>query len=137
MGFGGIIRDSSGNFVAAIQGSFAGRFSPLLAEAVGLREVLSWIKDRNEGPIVVESDSKFVVDALHHTKDDSSSLGIVLDDCKALLRDLDLCNVSFIYRSANSVAHSLAKAASSMPDHKVWEVMCPSFISDVLVSDLN
>lgn len=61
MGFGGVLCDSNGEFVAAIQGSLPGTFSPILAEAIGLREVLSWIKESSFGSILVETDSQFLL----------------------------------------------------------------------------
>lgn len=43
--FGGVFRDHLGQFIAVIQGMFQGCFNPLIAEVVGLREILSWIKE--------------------------------------------------------------------------------------------
>uniref|UniRef100_A0A803QSF3 RNase H type-1 domain-containing protein n=1 Tax=Cannabis sativa TaxID=3483 RepID=A0A803QSF3_CANSA len=40
----GFIRDSTGKFVQAVSGSRLGVVSPEIAEVVGMKEVLSWIK---------------------------------------------------------------------------------------------
>ncbi|KAM7531912.1 hypothetical protein LguiB_035322 [Lonicera macranthoides] len=58
IGFGGVLRDSAGGFLAAIQGTLQGSYSPLLAEAVGMRKVLSWLKDFSSSPVIVETDSQ-------------------------------------------------------------------------------
>lgn len=136
MGFGGLIRGATGNFIAAIQGSYSGNFSPLIAEAVGIREVLSWIKSGDFGPIIVESDLKLLVDALKSNVEDESSVGIIVDDCKALLQAITDCSVCFVFRSANNAAHSLARVVNSMTGRTVWDSVCPPFLTDVLVNDL-
>ncbi|KAM7464519.1 hypothetical protein LguiA_032640 [Lonicera macranthoides] len=66
MGYAGIFRDANEHFVYAIQGTFRGNFSPLLAKATCLREVLSWIKARNLHDVILESDSKLVVSVLNN-----------------------------------------------------------------------
>ncbi|KAM7487739.1 hypothetical protein LguiB_025223 [Lonicera macranthoides] len=65
-----------------------------------------------------------------------SCVGLILDDCKAFLKDLNHCRISFIRRSANVVFHSLAIASLSLSGQQVWEESCSSFILDVLANDL-
>lgn len=137
MGFGGIIPDSAGSFIAAYQGYFQGCFSPLLAEAISLREVLSWIKTMHIGNLIIESDSQLLVYSTHNSVEDTSSIGLVVDDCKALIGAIDHCEVRFVYRSANDVAHSIARAARSTSGWHEWVQSCPSFIFDVMATDLN
>ncbi|XP_073147449.1 uncharacterized protein [Henckelia pumila] len=45
MGFGCIVRNDSGESIAAVHGCFAGVFDPRTAEALSIREALSWLKD--------------------------------------------------------------------------------------------
>lgn len=45
-GFGCVLRDSSGNFIAGLCGTIMGINSPQIAEALGVREALSWLKHR-------------------------------------------------------------------------------------------
>ena len=53
-----------------------------------------------------------------------------------LVKDLRSYSVYFVWRSANSAAHIIAREAGSMSDHKEWLFM-PSFLIDVLSSDLQ
>lgn len=43
--------------------------------------------------------------------------------------------VNFVHRSANGVAHALARAAHSMSGLQEWHDVAPEFISDVLLID--
>lgn len=54
--FAGLIRDDLGRFVKAVSGFVEGVYPPHVAEAVGLCEVLSWIKQGNSSNMIVETD---------------------------------------------------------------------------------
>lgn len=97
-----------------------------------MREVLSWFKKRNFSDILVKVDSQILANSINGSTEDITSIGLVVDDCKALLMAIDQCLVRFVYRLANSVAHNI----SSMSDLKEWVMSCPSFISDVISHDL-
>ena len=58
-----------------------------------------------------------------------------MEDCRSLIKDLRSYSVYLIRRSANSVAHALAREAGSLSDHKEWCDL-PSFLFDVLMLDL-
>ena len=64
-------------------------------------------------------------------------MGLIVDDCKSIARDINQCKVVFICRSANVVTHSLARAALSMSGREEWAGTFPPFICDVLCSDLS
>ena len=62
--FGGVIRDSGGAFIAAKCQRFPGLFRPREAEALVVREALSWIKNLQLSKIIVEIDCLNVYFAL-------------------------------------------------------------------------
>ena len=65
----------------------------------------------------------------------NSYLLCLINDCQYLLFEMPNVKVSFVYRSANMSAHTLAKAACSMSDRLVWHVS-PSPLSSVLHADV-
>lgn len=69
--------------------------------------------------VILESDLKLVIRALKSSKEDCSCFGLVVEDCKALISGLNQCQVNFVYRSANAVAHSIARAAASVSGQRV------------------
>lgn len=135
-GFGCIVRNSLGVVVDAVFGNLAGSFSPSLAEALTVREALSWLLSLDFSDIVIESDALVVVEALNNLVSDSSSLGLVVEDCKILASHFSSCHFVFVYRSANQAAHGLPREAVFL--FGLLERVVPSsvLISDVIVPDL-
>lgn len=66
--------------------------------------------------VLIESDCLIVVQAVTSSMAMFSPFGLLVKDCRALLSML--CNVSlhFVKRSANNVAHSIARASCSQSD---------------------
>ncbi|KAM7513533.1 hypothetical protein LguiA_003116 [Lonicera macranthoides] len=101
-----------------------------------MREVLSWLKSIRVEKVLIEADSQIVVNAMNWNEDDFSSFGLVVDDRKLLRDSIMQCKIVFARRSANGVAHCLARAAISVSDQECWVSVPPPFISDVLLNDL-
>ncbi|XP_074348980.1 uncharacterized protein LOC141688243 [Apium graveolens] len=78
-------RDHTGSLLEAKTTSKHGHIDPMMAEALSIREALSWIK---------------------------------LNECQGLLKDLHSYDVrvNFVKRSANKVAHILARNSSSIAE---------------------
>lgn len=136
VGFGFVIRNDLGHFLHARNGSISAPLDPLLAEAISCREALSWIKDAGLSNVCVEADSLILILALRGDFSDSSYIGSVIQDCKILAQDILGVNFRFVFRSANQVAHCLARASASLSDSGYWEDVPPRFIFDVLAIDL-
>ena len=113
MGFGCIVCDNSGALVAASNGTVLGFFTPHVVEAMGMREALSWLKQHGFSRIEIESDSLLLVSALQSSAPDSSPVGGIVLDCKNLALGFISCKFLFVFRSANQVAHHLARVACS------------------------
>ncbi|XP_019190727.1 PREDICTED: uncharacterized protein LOC109185201 [Ipomoea nil] len=56
LGFGAIIRDHSGDFIAAYGGLLHCARDPYVAESMAVKEALAWLKERNVSHITIESD---------------------------------------------------------------------------------
>ncbi|KAK6147512.1 hypothetical protein DH2020_018424 [Rehmannia glutinosa] len=126
VGFGIVLRDSHGSFVAARRKITPGIADPSLVEAMGVREALSWIKERfHDKVIILESDSLSVIQVIRAFSSSSSYFRDTIDDCLSLLNDLPLVSCMFTRRSANQVAHAIAKATDSISGVVVWEGIPP------------
>lgn len=116
-----------------------GKVAPDLAEAVGIREVLSWIKEVHWCDVDVEADCLQVIQAIRSSIPSFSYLGRVIEECRALLQSLKDKNViiRFVKRSANRVSHYLARYSCSIAD-RIWRVGdVHSEFSHVLLNDLR
>ncbi|XP_050217724.1 uncharacterized protein LOC126668577 [Mercurialis annua] len=103
-------RDDQGHWVAAMTNTKAEKLAPVVAEAWALKEALSWIKTRSSSLI---SPVMFAV-----------IVWIYLS-----------VKVSFVYRSANMVAHALARETYSMSGRRSWFDSVPEFLRSVFISD--
>lgn len=124
-GFGGVVRDHRGNFVSAISGLREGAISPEVAEGVALKEVLSWLKLQDPKQYQVETDCLVLVQAINSPVILRSPFGMVVRECKESLdswRDIDL---HFVKRSANQVAHKIARASRLYADRVFSEHNVP------------
>ncbi|KAG8642546.1 hypothetical protein MANES_12G097720v8 [Manihot esculenta] len=90
LGFGCVVRDANGRFMAAKAGCFCSQM-----------EVL-------------------VVSINNASLDDLSPFGLLVQGCKLLLSSYEEARCDFIHRSANDVAHVLATSAHSESGQGVW-----------------
>uniref|UniRef100_A0A803PMN5 RNase H type-1 domain-containing protein n=1 Tax=Cannabis sativa TaxID=3483 RepID=A0A803PMN5_CANSA len=137
-GIGLVVRNGSGLLIEGRTELFNGQVEPVLAEAIGIREALSWIKDSRWQDVYVETDCLNVVQAIHCSTEMISLFGLVIKDCKKMLANLNNVFVSFIKRSANVVAHSFARAAILYPDcsfslESIPTELLPSLIAEVVI----
>ena len=82
-------------------------------------------------------DALLIVQALSSSTLDNSVFGIIISDCKFLLNEINQCKVLHTKRSANRVAHFIARASVSQSDLIEWLVNAPLFIADVLENDIH
>lgn len=136
-GYGCVVHNSFGVVLDAIFGKFRGSFCPSLAEAISIREALSWMHNLGYSNVVVESDVMVVIDALNNTISISSSLGLIVDDCKSLVRIFLSCQFVLAYRSENQAVHALAREAVPTPVLLGRVVLSPTLISVVTIPDLG
>ncbi|KAJ9189513.1 hypothetical protein P3X46_000796 [Hevea brasiliensis] len=137
-GVGLVIRDSNDQFVEGMCKSLGYVQNFLIAEAMGVREALSWVKGRLfNTPLVMEMDCLMVKQALDRILHDNSYFATLIHDCKFLVKDVASLSFSFVKKSTNQVAHMLARAIGSIFGLAKWSVNPPAFTHDVLLFYLN
>lgn len=115
-GVGLVVRDEKGLLVEARTKLFVGTVQPEIAEAVGFKEALSWIKGSHWNKVTLESDCLVAIQSIRNKTNMISLFGDIINDCRSLLLELPLVKCIFVKRSANVVAHSFARASLSYPD---------------------
>ena len=80
MGVGCVIRKDRGEIIQAMSNLIASCLEPAEAEALALREALSWIHRLKLSKVIIEMDCKGVVDAFHFLRLDVSEFGCLLKD---------------------------------------------------------
>ena len=86
----------------------------LEAEAVGMKEALVWASMFPDRPVVVESDAQVVVNAIQRHTLNHLEVGIVLQECQAVLSGRNNIRLVNVKRLANKAAHLLARLPCSL-----------------------
>ncbi|XP_060972482.1 uncharacterized protein LOC133038374 [Cannabis sativa] len=138
-GLGWIARDHVGLCVAAAAVKHRGDIDPVVAEALSMKEALSWEDSRTvEGfcptAVILESDCLVLVNAINSKSHILSPLGLIISDCISLIRSFSSFDISlqFVKRSGNQAANWLARSSGSCPDRifsrglslLVWKLFC-------------
>ncbi|KAM6583925.1 hypothetical protein CsatB_010927 [Cannabis sativa] len=132
-----VVRDNNGLLIEGRTKLHNGNIAPTTAEALSFREALSWLKDQNYTSAWVETDCLLVVQALRNSTTLSSQFGCVIQDCKAMLANLNDVYFCFVKRSANRVANEFARASLLYPDCMFSMENIPTELLPVLVTDFE
>ncbi|XP_031101762.1 uncharacterized protein LOC116005658 [Ipomoea triloba] len=129
VGFGAVIRDHFGHFVAAFSGLLPCAKDPYLAETMAVKEALTWIKNRGYNNIIVESDCQSFCLNFNSACNDFYYVGLLIKQCRYIASGIGNISVRHVNRSANHVAHVLARATGSSSVLGVWDFAPPDCIS--------
>ncbi|XP_031111803.1 uncharacterized protein LOC116015771 [Ipomoea triloba] len=125
--------DHTGGFVAAYAGRMNCARDPYLAETMAAKEALTWLKNRVMPNTIVELDCLNFCTNFNSQYEDFSYIGLIIKQCRVIARDIGDVHVCHVKRSANHVAHVLARAAGSFPVLTEWDTVPPDCISDLLL----
>lgn len=130
---GCVVRDSQASVVMSSYRKVLAP-SPLVAEAIALRE--GTLIDHNMGwtNVQIESDCKILIQACMQGKPVGEIRSIV-HDIGILQKRLTHCEISWISRSRNSVAHLIAQLGlrNQLPPGWLWNP--PKIIKEALMED--
>ncbi|KAI4994410.1 hypothetical protein ZWY2020_029458 [Hordeum vulgare] len=130
---GAIIRDQSGQFIAAANERIDICFDSFTAEALAVRFGLNLARTVGCSRIVVSSDSLEIVEAL---KDGnfSSVASAIIDDCFFMASEFNHVIYDHCFRESNQVTHELARLVK-FPSPSCWLDSTPPEVLSLLVND--
>jgi len=105
------IQNHRGLFVKAATIWYEGKSLPQEAEAVGLRDAISWIRRLGLSKVLIELDCKLVVDNIFYRKSNQSEFGSIIFECRSLLKHYPNFKINFVMGQANFVSHTLTRAS--------------------------
>ncbi|KAH7548552.1 hypothetical protein JRO89_XS14G0163100 [Xanthoceras sorbifolium] len=135
LGFGVVFRDSTGKVLVSYTSLLLGLFSPNIGEALAILRGLHLAFDLGFSTVCVESDAASVVKQLSSRAISCSDIGLILDDILDLVVVFSNFSFSSIGRSANKVAHGLAKFALSHQSVGVRLGVVPSSLDGFVLDD--
>ena len=106
----------------------AGNFGGREAEALGIREALSWLKELQFPCVVIEMDCLQVFRTLVENFSGPNGFGLIMEDCQTLSKFIGEVHFSFVRRYANLTAHSVARVASSILGPQEWKCVPPLWL---------
>ncbi|XP_019154646.1 PREDICTED: uncharacterized protein LOC109151183 [Ipomoea nil] len=134
--YGFVVHEKDGTFVAAGNGPLICPYDPLLAEAMAMREVLSWLRENGYSRILVCSDSLVLVSSLKHARSFRTYFGNVLLDCNRLLSAMTRSVVIHVRRGELQDAHVMAKHVNASLARTVWRDLPHSFLEPGMANAL-
>ena len=90
------------------------------AEILACRKALEFAVNAEFRDLIVEGDNKVVMTSITNTHTTSSRLGHLYGDVNCIAAGIGNLTVSCVPRTANTVAHALARYARSIEDEMVW-----------------
>jgi ribonuclease HI len=104
-------------------------------ESIALIEALHALEQQDITHVIIESDSKSVVDAIRHVRGGSSEFSFFISQINNILSCNPNFMVKFIKRQANMVDHTLAKATISRSRRCTFNIL-PPCISTLLINEM-
>ncbi|KAL0006476.1 hypothetical protein SO802_014037 [Lithocarpus litseifolius] len=119
-GFGVVVRNDKGEVLAALaaRGTFVQDSEE--AEVLACRRAVEFAIEAGFMEIILEGDNINVMKAIMDPGTNCSRLGYVYDDIRCVGRSFRAFSVSHVRRTANFVAHSLAKFAKHIIGERIW-----------------
>lgn len=136
-GFGIVAQDDKGALIQVKTICRFGLVSAYMAEALAIKEVLSWIQERGWSRVTIESDCLTTFQAIRSTVPMRSPFGHVVQSCRNMLGSFNTTSLYYIKRSTNMTAHELARMSYSFPYRLFDKMSVPIGVKNVLSSDLT
>lgn len=136
-GVGAVIRNAAGEVMAALSSRGEVVSDSEEAEVLACRKALEFAIDAGFSELMVEGDNSVVMSSVASNTPIWSCLGVIYDDIRHLAAGLHFVSFTCIRRSANSVAHSLARYANVLDEEAMWLEDSPPPARDALYFDLS
>ncbi|KAM6542430.1 hypothetical protein CsatB_006877 [Cannabis sativa] len=136
-GYGCVVRNSVDELVSVFARVKNGFEAPELAEIMGIREALSWLKNNQFSMAIIETDSLVCAAAIRSAETFASAFGLVVDECKNSFKSLSNVSIVFVKRSANRAAHFVARHSISLAERMFPINSVPSNLLSILASDCS
>ncbi|KAL0355669.1 UNVERIFIED_CONTAM: hypothetical protein Sradi_4013800 [Sesamum radiatum] len=111
VGIGIVARDSNGSCIGWLSKRFCFNATPEIIETIAAREAVLLGIRRGWQKIVLEGDCSNLFYKLRKQKVDHSLTGSIISDINSCVPLMEVFSLSLIRRTANKVAHALARAA--------------------------
>ncbi|XP_073305818.1 uncharacterized protein [Primulina huaijiensis] len=134
VGFGTVVRDSTGNFMVSKTCVTRGLFEVKEAEALALLDAIHWTSSLELQDVIFETDSETVIKAIRTKNVDYTEFGSIISVCYQILEAHPSFKVQHARRQANMVTHTLAHTTISFANLFITyhppDIICKSINHD-------
>lgn len=134
-GLGLVARDSNGGLIQAKAVLHHGTVVPELAEVMAVKEALSWVEQMRWEKVILETGSLVTVQAIRSRVYMRSPFGLIVEECRRKIEQLNNFYLYFIRRSANMVADHLARASYLYPGRIFDRSTVPIELKNCMLAD--
>ncbi|XP_027165365.1 uncharacterized protein LOC113765398 [Coffea eugenioides] len=127
-GIGVVARNAEGELMKGWARAELKHSEPQVEEAVAIRMGLQMAWEANWKAVEFQSDCKEVVDMINKEDKQQTRIAIILEDIANMRCLFEQCTFSFVHRTGNGCAHSLAKFAVKLTKNVEWEVCFPMWL---------
>ncbi|KAA8546322.1 hypothetical protein F0562_002940 [Nyssa sinensis] len=117
-GFGGLIRESSSNWIKGYYG-FIGHSTSLMAELRGIREGMKLAATIGFDKVIVESDCDVAIKLLSYPNTKVNHFKEIIEDCEEYEGTFQVCMFNHVFREANACADFLASVGVNQEEKLV------------------
>uniref|UniRef100_A0A803PC81 RNase H type-1 domain-containing protein n=1 Tax=Cannabis sativa TaxID=3483 RepID=A0A803PC81_CANSA len=135
-GVGAVVRNSTGQVIAALSMPIIRKFSSHEMEAKAIFLSLVWASQWELQIGHVEIDALMVTNALYGRTNSIAAFNDLIIDISCLLSFLWGVSISHVKRTANMAAHTLARYALGLDETCYWMESFPPSLYSVVVNDL-
>lgn len=129
---GMVLRDHNGLFLKGKTMRFPGNVQVFEAEAVGVHEALLEAASSVSQPLIIETDSLMVVQALQKRRQYQTEVGSTLEACQDILASKTSFRISHVRKLANKAAHLLARVPCSLNSYNYFDAPPQSVLGTIM-----
>ncbi|KAF4374265.1 hypothetical protein G4B88_022039 [Cannabis sativa] len=124
-GGGALVRDHTGEIIAATAFNRIGQLHPQAAEGWALLEALKWCQDKGININHVEVDCKNLLTELQSSNENLTSFGNIINAIRRLLSSFPTVTLHHTRRQGNTAAHNLAQVSIGLDNTWSWNSQDP------------
>lgn len=136
MGLGMVLRDDTGKFVVGRMVILPGCTDVDVREAMWFAETLSWAREMGLSNIVVQGDSKVIIDTIHSSHHMESAFEDFVQASRNILASCLSFTINFVMQDANVMAHVFAQTSQSFESPHVW-IDPPTFVEGLEINNCS
>ena len=135
MGYGVVVRNENGEVLAVISAKGGAVRDSEKVEVLAYRKALEFAINAGFMEVILEGDNARVMKTIAQAQPDLARLGFIYEDIWCLIASFRSLSVNCVRRSANGVAHALARFARLSNNEIVWLEEDPPPAVDALYLD--